>query len=109
MGYVYLLVSGNDIGDETFKIGVTKRLVKNRIKELKTGSSNEIDLIYSYESENYLKIEKYFHRKYKYNKTVSNNEWFNLTNDEVLNFISDCENFDNDINFLKEQGNPFIK
>jgi RNA processing factor Prp31 len=107
-GFVYLIVEVNEKGQEKFKIGVTKNNPKERLKKLKTGNSNELEVLKFYESENYKRIEKWFHMKYASRKTIAKNEFFSLTDDQVINFIKDCKEIDSIINLMKEQ-NPFYK
>ena len=107
MGYVYLFLETDSAGQETYKIGITKNDPKKRIKQLQTGNPRKIDLLKSYTSENYLKVEKWLHRKY-FVKTEAKNEWRSLSNEEVFSFIDDCKEADNNISFLLEN-NPFYK
>lgn len=108
MGFVYLLMSTDSNGlIELYKIGITTKDVNERIKKLSTGNPNKITLLASYESKNYLKIEKWFHAKYRLQKTASNNEWFQLNNFEVKDFILNCKKADETISFLKKN-NPFF-
>jgi hypothetical protein len=107
-GYVYLIVEGDEIGNEKFKIGITKNNPTDRLRKLKTGNSSQLEILKSYESENYKKIEKWLHRKYASRRTIAKNEFFSLTDDQVINFIKDCKEIDSIINLMKEQ-NPFYK
>lgn len=107
-GYVYLIVEGDENGKEKFKIGITKNDPNQRLKKLKTGNSNELEILRIYESENYKKIEKWLHGKYATKKTLAKNEFFNLSNEEALNFINDCKEIDKIITYLKKE-NPFYK
>lgn len=93
-GYVYLLVEGDCKGNEKYKIGVTKNSPEKRLKNLKTGNSGELSIVKTYKSENYLKIERWLHRKYKNQQTISKNEFFHLEDDEVINFIDECKKID---------------
>jgi hypothetical protein len=106
MGYVYLLLSVDSKGDETYKIGITKRDIKIRISELQTGNPNKISLHKKYESKNYLKVEQWLHRKYQ-TKTEAKNEWRTLTDEQIFSFIEDCKEADRNISFLLEN-NPFF-
>jgi len=102
MGNVYLLMSTDSDGEkELFKIGITKSSVEKRIKSLSTGNPNKIVLIKSYNSKNYKEIEKWLHSRYHINKTESKNEWFYLTDDEVMKFIDTCKKIDETISFIK--------
>lgn len=105
MGYVYLLMTNNELG-EVFKIGVSKNDPNLRLKSLQTGNSNKISLVKCYETDNYFKVEKMLHLKY--NKERKSGEWFTLNNDSVLSFIDHCTKADTTITFLKEN-NYFYK
>jgi len=108
MGYVYLLLEIDKDGNERHKIGITKNHPTKRKSQLQTGNSNKISVLNFYESINYLKVEKWLHNKYSTQRTESKNEWFNLTNEQVMNFHSICADADKTITFLKEN-NPFFK
>lgn len=99
MGYVYLLSNG-----DYYKIGITKGCIEKRIKALQTGNPNEITLINSYQTNNYRKVESWFHRHYKLKRLEG--EWFALEQDDIDNFITEAVKFDNNINTLKD--NPFF-
>jgi hypothetical protein len=105
MGWVYLLLEVDKYGEEYFKIGVSKNDPNLRIKNLKTGNPNKIEVLKIYNSKNYLKIEKMLHNQYMV-KTEANNEWRNLTNDEVFSFLDECKKFDEIIKYMLEN-NPF--
>lgn len=107
MGYVYLLSTVTPDGlTERFKIGVTKRKIEKRLRELQTGNSEQITLINFYESENYLKVENWLHKKHLNSKSNAKNEWFELDDEYVKSFISDCNQAENIIQLLI-QTNPF--
>ncbi len=108
MGYVYLLLQVDKHGEETYKIGISKNDPNLRLKQLSTGNPDQISVLRVYESDNYKKVETWLHRKYNHSKTLANNEWFNLTNEQVLSFLEDCKKTDETIKFLKEN-NPFFK
>jgi hypothetical protein len=101
MGYVYLLLEIDRNSNETYKIGVTKKDPNLRLKQLQTGNPNELRVLRFYESDNYLKVEKWLHRKYGYLKTVANNEWRMLDTEHVFSFIEDCTEADELITFLQ--------
>lgn len=106
MGYVYLLLEVNALGDETHKIGISKNHPSKRVKSLQTGNSSQIRLLKYYETANFKKVEQIMHARYRMNKTLAQNEWFKLTDDNVLEFIQECQKADNTINSLKD--NPFF-
>lgn len=107
MGYVYLLLQIDFDGNESYKIGVTKNDPSTRLKQLQTGNPNKISLHRKYESPNYLKVEKWLHRKYQ-TKTEAKNEWRTLTNEQVFSFHDDCRAADDNIQFLLDN-NSFYK
>ena len=106
-GYVYLIIEGDQYGEEKYKIGITRNSPDNRLKKLRTGNSNELDVLKVYRSRNYKKIERILHRKYSSQKTLSKNEFFYLTNDQVIGFIDSCKEAERIVEALKD--NPFYK
>lgn len=107
MGYVYLFLEVDKEGNEAYKIGITKNEPIKRIAQLQTGNSRKLTYLKSYKSENYLKVERFLHRKYMI-KTEAENEWRTLSDEQVISFLKDCEEADNNINFLLNN-NPFYK
>lgn len=106
MGYVYLLIQLDYKNLETFKVGFTKNNPEKRIKQLNTGNPNTIELLKYYESKYYIKIEKWLHKKYSEFNYF--NEWFELPNEVVKDFILDCKNAEENIKFLLKE-NYFYK
>ena len=107
MGYVYLILSVDINGNEYYKIGVTKNTPEKRLKQLSTGNQSKLQLINSYESENYLKIEKWLHRKYP-QKTEAENEWRSLDDSDIMSFLDECKKIDETVKLLKDN-NHFYK
>lgn len=91
--------------DGYYKIGVSKNPQK-RIRELKTGNSSPLKLVSSYETEIANKIEKILHRRFSH--LSKEGEWFDLSISDDVNFINECEKIENNIIFLKNNGNLFI-
>jgi hypothetical protein len=108
MGYVYLILEVDKNGDEFYKIGVSKNIPEKRLKQLQTGNPNKIEVLKTYESKNYKTIEKWLHKKYSLNKTQSDNEWFQLTDEEIISFTETCKNIESTILFLLKE-NHFFK
>ena len=106
MGYVYLLLQLDFEGNESYKIGITKNDPNLRCKQLQTGKPNKISLHRKYESKNYLKVERWLHRKYQ-GRTEAKNEWRILTDEQVFSFIDDCKEADETINFLLENNSLY--
>lgn len=107
MGYVYLLLQTDVDGLESHKIGITKNDPKLRVKQLQTGNPNKISLLKSYESKNYLKVERWMHRQYFASKTEAKNEWRTLSDNQVFSFIKDCEIAEENIKFLLENNSIY--
>ena len=107
MGYVYLLMTYDKHGEEVFKIGVSKKHPEFRIKQLQTGNNLVIELLHFYESANYKRLERWMHRLYGDKKTEADNEWFYLSNEDVLNFMDKIKEADDNISFLI-QNNHFL-
>jgi hypothetical protein len=108
MGYVYLILEINQHGEECHKIGISKNTPEKRLKQLSTGNPNEIRVLNTYESVNYKKVEKWLHSRYNTKKTLAKNEWFSLTNEQVMSFLETCKKADETISLLLKE-NPFFK
>ena len=108
MGYVYLLMTVDEHGTEQYKIGQSKHPPEVRRTQLQTGNSNIINVVNFYESYEYKKIEGRLHSKFGGQKTLADNEWFYLTNEQVGGFIDSCKDAETTIKFLLAE-NPFYK
>jgi hypothetical protein len=106
MGTVYLLLEVDSNSTVYHKIGTTRNGVEKRIKQLQTGNSKKISLLNKYDSEHYKKIEIMLHNKYKFQKTEPKNEWFELTDEQVLSFLDTCKKLEENIVFMM-QNNHF--
>lgn len=103
MGLVYLIA--NDEWTQ-FKIGVSTKSLDKRIKSLKTGNGSEITVVKYFETEHHRKVERWMHNKYHNKRLVG--EWFSLDDEDIINFVSDCQKAHNTFKCLIENGNPFI-
>ena len=88
-GTIYLIC---DPLTETFKIGVTKRDVNARLKEIQTGNPGEIFISKTFESRYPYKLESMLHRKYKSKQTI--NEWFALDAEDYQSFDETCRKYE---------------
>jgi hypothetical protein len=88
MGYVYLI---GEIGNENkFKIGSTRaNNVNKRLKQLQTGSSSELYIKESFETEHPFKLEKMLHNHFKEKNLIG--EWFELSETDTEAFRGICE------------------
>ena len=102
MKYIYLIQS---LEDGHYKIGVSKHPAR-RLLALQTGNSSKLKLIESYESEFAYSIEKSLQRRYSYLKKEG--EWFYMSINNEVSFISECKIIEKNIIFLKNNGNVFI-
>ena len=100
--YVYLIC---DPYQDIYKIGVTKNLYSKRMKQLQTGNGTELHLVNYHETFYPYTIEKFLHNKFF--KERVHGEWFNLENNDISNFSTYCQEYENLIEQLKE--NPFFK
>lgn len=104
MGYIYLIGEIDKVG--TYKIGVTKRNnVNDRKLALQTGNSIELFICHTYPCDKPYALEKMLHRHFTKQHLI--NEWFELSEEDVLNFINTCEKYNDIIKSLKN--NPFFK
>lgn len=100
--YVYLIQDTDK--ENTYKIGVTKNIVKYRKDELQTGNSSELSIVNTFQTEHPYKIEAFLHRKHKEKRIM--NEWFLLEDEDVNSFIKDCEMYEGIIRSL--ENNPYF-
>lgn len=105
MGWIYLI---NELGTNNYKIGVTNAKEINKRKlELQTGNSNELHICRSFKSEHPYKLEKLLHLNYhKYHKL---NEWFELSDEEVLYFLDVCQKYQDSLLFVEKNNEFFSK
>lgn len=102
MSFIYLI---QNLETSKYKIGISKNPNK-RIKQLQTGSGEELKLIHTFETSNARTIELTLHNIYLLQKT--HGEWFNLSIVEEIKFLEECKKIDNNINILKNLDNKFI-
>lgn len=107
MGFIYILLEVDKDGGERHKIGFTKNDPHKRLKQLSTGNSNIISVLKTYQTNNYVLIERHLHQRFKSKRTESNNEWFTLNDEDISLFESYCKKLDENINFLKENNHFF--
>lgn len=100
MGYVYLIYDENN---DAYKIGVTRSKNSKRLKQLQTGNSTKLDVLYLHETKYPFRLETMLH-SYYINHRI-NGEWYKI--DDVEDYKKRCIDFDKSIDLLKE--NPFFK
>jgi hypothetical protein len=108
MGYVYLLLEIDDLGNERHKIGFTKNPPEQRLRQLKTGNPNQVRVLNSYISPNYVKVEAMLHKRYQAQRTEAKNEWFHLTDEQVLRFLDTCKEADDLISFMVKNNTFYL-
>lgn len=101
MGYVYLI---KDPSNQTYKIGVTRVIDGKRIKKLQTGNSTELQLMFYYHTIYPFRLETMLHKKYEMYNVL--NEWYELPEEDVRNFLNTCDDMNEIIKSLKD--NPFF-
>lgn len=102
MGYVYLIC---DPSNDTFKIGVTKKLdIEERVRKLQTGNSTELFIRSYYKCEYPFRLEKLLHTRFQQKRQVG--EWFTLDIQDIVKFKETCQELELIIDSLKN--NPFI-
>ena len=101
MGYIYLI---RNCENDTYKIGVTKNDPQKRVKQLQTGCSSPLDLLYSFETEYPYRLEKMLHTKFILHKVEG--EWYRLQPEHITYFLDICNTLQNTLNSLLS--NPFF-
>jgi hypothetical protein len=106
------LIRANEIN--LYKIGISKN-ANNRIKQLQTGCPYQLEIVQIFEPKKFpYKVEKIMHRSmsiYKQNEDLTKlkGEWFDLKNNEIQNFVSNCKKAEDTLICLFESGNHFIR
>lgn len=89
-GFVYLLKSYNEEVGDVYKIGISKNKIEERLRNLRTGNPNEIEVIHIYHTKiKNSKLEARLHRMFKHH--LVKGEWYNLPTEDVNNFMNICE------------------
>ena len=99
--YVYLIC---DSSQELFKIGVTRNLYSKRMKQLQTGNGTELHLVNFHETFYPFAVEKHLHLKFQDKR--EHGEWFKLNIDDLKQFQTICETYEEYIESMKD--NPFF-
>ncbi len=87
-------------GEEYYKIGITKKDPKLRVKQLQTGNVFEIELVSQFATEIGNLTETTLHRTYASNH--KRGEWFELTDEQVEGFSSMCEGIESDLILMRD-------
>ena len=101
MAYVYLMESIRDY-ETIYKIGYSNH-PKIRRNSIQTGNDGKVNIIYQYETNIGMKLEKAVQNFYSHKH--KNMEWFDLELKDVLNFIPLCEKIEKNLLLLE---NNFI-
>jgi len=103
MKKIYLIQQNNT---NLYKIGITKKDINERIKELQTGNANQLVTIHEFATKFGYKLERAIHCYFNSKKFSS--EWFELSNEDINNFLNICSNLENNLKVLKQYDNPFL-
>jgi hypothetical protein len=104
---VYLISS--EINNHTlYKIGITKREVKDRLKELKTGNAATLNIVNVFESKWATKIESNLHSYFVRKKIEGSKEWFNLEETDVNEFLERCQMIHNNMELISKNNTWYI-
>lgn len=96
MKTIYLIKKQNS---DHFKIGFAQN-TKKRLKELQTGSSEGLELIASFHTNNYAQIEAMLHRNFSYCRLSG--EWFEFKNNEQATFESCCLLYEKNLSLVAD-------
>jgi len=103
--YKIYLISANHQDGFYYKIGWTKRDPNKRLKELKTGNSQELQLVNVFESKWGPRIESNLHRHF--NQFRCEGEWFKLEPEQVEQFKELCERNHNIFELMAKENSWF--
>jgi hypothetical protein len=99
--WIYLLKMETELGEEYYKIGITKKDPKKRVKQLQTGNAFDIELIYQFKTEIGNLTETTLHRNYSVNH--KRGEWFELSYEQVEGFLSVCETVESNLQLMRDE------
>lgn len=101
MSYNIYLISAEINNHKSYKIGITKRRVEERIKDFKTGNSSNFYIEQVFVTDTLgLSIEKRLHRHFA-EKNIGG-EWFNLEKEDIYEFNKLCHRYKEEITLLNE-------
>ena len=104
MKFIYLIKAEID-NIEHYKIGITSRDPEYRLKELQTGNSSPLEIIQKFKTNYGNLMESTLHRTYCLDKQMG--EWFSLNKEQVDNFLTVCENIENNFKNISSD-NTFL-
>lgn len=93
------------MGEISYKIGITGRDPKKRVKELQTGTPNDLNILYTFETKYGNLLEVTLHRHYNIDNIRG--EWFTLSNEEINNFLNECYKIENNFKTLHDESPYF--
>lgn len=97
---IIYLISSELNNDTLYKIGITRRDVTKRLKQLKTGNPATLSVVKTFESKWASKIESNLHSSYQ-TKNI-NGEWFKLEPNDVEGFEKRCQIIHNNFELLSK-------
>lgn len=89
---IYLLTDNEGL----YKIGRSNN-VKKRLVNIQVGNPKKLEILYEVEAKAI--VETILKRQHKQKRTSG--EWFMLEPIDVLNFVRDCEELDEQLQFIK--------
>lgn len=102
------LISAEINNEILYKIGITKRDINKRLKELKTGNAAELNIVDYFESKWATKIEANLHKTFNSKNIKGSKEWFNLTNEDLDNFKEKCKMIHDNFELLSKENTWII-
>lgn len=105
---VYLISSCDLYGDKIYKIGYTRRGVDKRIRELKTGSPSEFEVVKVFVADKYgATIESRLHRHFETKRI--DREWFSLDDSDINQFEELCNKYYETYDMLQKNNSYLIE
>ena len=100
--YIYLIKNEDS---EQVKVGIGKK-PETRLKQLQTGSSGKLTLLYKREVEFASVVERNLHNFYSEQR--GSGEWFDLYGVNIEDIDNQITLYEKNIIALKESDNPFV-
>lgn len=107
MKWIYLIKAESELGEESYKIGITKRKPEQRLKELQTANSSELSIVETFKTDIGNEVETTLHRTYGTSNLKG--EWFDLTDEQLESFLSNCEIIESNLKIIRKNNSWYQK
>ena len=110
MKWIYLIKAIDIVENNVYyKIGISKNHPSKRLKQLQTGNALRLEIVEMFHSKYANLLESSLHRTFSIERIREDGEWFHLTDEQIINFMINCNKIEKDFDFLNENNTFFNK